>query len=209
MNKVGKFFITWLLGFFGVHKFIEKKYSIGIIYLFTLGLFGIGWFYDSIIAFIEIFKTEEPKEKKFKDFYIKLSHLMGLSYPEDAEVLITYNENNFSFSANNVEFSLPLERIKDLSIKTSKEIQQQYVSSIGGAATGAFLFGPLGAMIGGRAKKKNVKKITKCLIITYLKDNEMKYIAFGLDQFDEINAKELIKKFKKENTNVEITKFEI
>lgn len=154
-------------------------------------------------------KEKKVKEVKHKDFYIKLSHLMGLSYPEDAEVLITYSENNFTFSANNVEFSLPLERIKDLSIKTSQEIQQQYVSSVGGAVTGAILFGGLGAIIGGRAKKKNVKKITKCLIITYLKDNEMKYIAFGLDQFDEINAKELIKKFKKENTNVEITKFEI
>ncbi len=151
----------------------------------------------------------KPKEKTFKDFHITLSHLIGLSFPEDVDVLITYTENTFTFSANNIEFSLPLERIKDLSIKTSQEIQQQYISSVGGAAAGAFLFGPLGAMIGGRAKKKNVKKILKCLIITYLKDNEMKYIAFNLDSYDEINAKELIKKFKKENTNVEIAKFEL
>ena len=165
----------------------------------------------AIIFFILFLCTKktQPKEKKDKDFCIKLSHLIGLSYPEDENVFITYNKMNFIFSANNVEFSLPLERIKDLSIKTSKEIQQQYISSVGGAAAGAFLFGPLGAMIGGRAKKKNVKKIVKCLIITYLKDNEMKYIAFNLDSYDEINAKELIKKFKKENTNIEVTKFEL
>lgn len=154
-------------------------------------------------------KKEKIKEVKYKDFHIKLAHLMGLNFPEDTVILITYKKDSFTFSANNIEFSLPIERIKDLSIKTSQEIQQQYVSSVGGAVTGAILFGGLGAIIGGRAKKKNVKKITKCLIITYLKDNKMKYIAFGLDQFDEINAKELIKKFKKENTNVEITKFEI
>lgn len=44
-------------------------------------------------------------------------------------------------------------------IKTDKEIQQQYVSSVGGAVGGAVLFGPLGAITGGRAKKKTVKEV--------------------------------------------------
>lgn len=42
--------LAWVLlgflGFFGVHRFYLKKYLTGIIYLFTGGLFGIGWLYD-------------------------------------------------------------------------------------------------------------------------------------------------------------------
>lgn len=36
------------LGLFGAHKFYEGKFVMGIIYLFTYGLFGIGWIVDII-----------------------------------------------------------------------------------------------------------------------------------------------------------------
>lgn len=42
---------------FGVHKFINKKFGMGILYFFTAGLFGIGWTVDCIIAFIAIFAS--------------------------------------------------------------------------------------------------------------------------------------------------------
>ena len=41
-----KFILITFSGFLGVHKFIEKKYLMGVVYLFTLGLFGIGVIYD-------------------------------------------------------------------------------------------------------------------------------------------------------------------
>ena len=47
-NSKSKFLIILFLGFFGIHKFIEKKYVLGLIYLFTFGLFGIGVVYDLI-----------------------------------------------------------------------------------------------------------------------------------------------------------------
>lgn len=34
------------LGWLGIHKFYEKKILLGIVYLFTGGLFGIAWLYD-------------------------------------------------------------------------------------------------------------------------------------------------------------------
>ena len=36
------------LGYFGVHKFYEGKIGMGILYIFTLGLFGIGTYIDLI-----------------------------------------------------------------------------------------------------------------------------------------------------------------
>lgn len=48
-----KFVLISLLGWFGIHKFIEKKYILGIIYLFTLGIFGIGVIIDLINDYAE------------------------------------------------------------------------------------------------------------------------------------------------------------
>ena len=48
-NKWVAFFLCLFLGMFGAHKFYEGKAGMGILYLFTFGLFGIGWFVDCII----------------------------------------------------------------------------------------------------------------------------------------------------------------
>lgn len=37
------------LGFLGGHKFYEGKVGLGILYIFTIGLFGIGVFVDLIV----------------------------------------------------------------------------------------------------------------------------------------------------------------
>lgn len=42
------FVLCLLFGTLGVHKFYEKKYLLGVLYLFTLGLFGIGVLVDLI-----------------------------------------------------------------------------------------------------------------------------------------------------------------
>ena len=48
-NKWTAFFLCLFLGFIGAHKFYEGKTGMGILYLLTLGLFGIGWFIDFIV----------------------------------------------------------------------------------------------------------------------------------------------------------------
>ena len=42
------FLICLFAGVYGIHKFIEMKIFIGLIYFFTFGLFGIGWFIDVV-----------------------------------------------------------------------------------------------------------------------------------------------------------------
>ena len=48
-NKWVAFFLCLFLGYIGVHKFYEGRVGAGILYLFTGGLFGIGWFIDCIV----------------------------------------------------------------------------------------------------------------------------------------------------------------
>ena len=47
-NKWIAFFLCLFLGEFGAHKFYEGKFGIGVLYFFTMGLFGLGWLADTI-----------------------------------------------------------------------------------------------------------------------------------------------------------------
>ena len=52
-NKWVAFCLCLFLGYLGAHKFYEGKTGMGILYIFTFGLFGIGWFID---FFVLLFK---------------------------------------------------------------------------------------------------------------------------------------------------------
>lgn len=45
------FYITLFGGWFGLHKYMDGKIGMGILYTFTAGLFYIGWIYDCVKAF--------------------------------------------------------------------------------------------------------------------------------------------------------------
>jgi len=92
-----------------------------------------------------------------------------------------YSKNDFS-------------KLTDVSIITDKEIQQQVVSSVGGAVAGGLLFGPGGAMIGGRAKQRTATRVRYYLIFSYEKDGSVSYIAFEATQ-SITNASKFAKEF--------------
>lgn len=48
-NKWVAFLLCLFLGYVGAHKFYEGKVGMGILYLFTFGLLGIGWIIDCIV----------------------------------------------------------------------------------------------------------------------------------------------------------------
>lgn len=48
-NKWVAFLLCLFLGYFGIHKFYEEKVGMGILYIFTFGLFGFGWIIDAIL----------------------------------------------------------------------------------------------------------------------------------------------------------------
>lgn len=47
-NKWTAFFLCLFLGWFGAHKFYEGNFGAGVLYALTGGLFGFGWFFNTL-----------------------------------------------------------------------------------------------------------------------------------------------------------------
>lgn len=127
----------------------------------------------------------------------KLKHVSGLPISEDTICTINSYPDKYEFIADGLNFNLPRERITNLCVKKHDDITAQKVSSIGGAVAGGVLFGPLGAIIGGRAKTHKVNNKTHYLVFTYLKDEEVKYICFEAPGLEKAQADWLVIDYNK------------
>lgn len=45
-SKLVAYLLWFFFGLIGMHKFYLGKIGMGLLYLFTAGLFGVGWFID-------------------------------------------------------------------------------------------------------------------------------------------------------------------
>ena len=48
--------LCFFLGIFGVHRFYVGKIGTGILYFFTVALFGFGWIYDMVMILLGAFR---------------------------------------------------------------------------------------------------------------------------------------------------------
>ncbi|MCI6691531.1 MAG: hypothetical protein MR510_03430 [Clostridium sp.] len=143
----------------------------------------------------KMIKDEEAK-KQYEKTHLNGIHQAGLPLAEGINCIIGYEEDKFRFNGGGNDFNLAFNKITDVCIKTSEEIHKQYVSSIGGAFAGNMLFGPLGAIVGGRVKEKKSTTLTEYLIFTYLKDEKVDYISFDVTS-NWFKAQTLVDKFNK------------
>lgn len=124
---------------------------------------------------------EAKKKQNKRELSGRLQLIGGLSdLPQGSMCKVFYNQGRIRFIVSGQEFTLEANKMIDVSVMTPTEIQKQYVSSVGGAVAGAILLGPIGAIIGGSASKKTIRKTSRYLVISYRSDGEIKYIVFDV-----------------------------
>ncbi|WP_027636934.1 hypothetical protein [Clostridium butyricum] len=131
---------------------------------------------------------------------INANHISGLPFAEDSSMYLYLCDDKVIFERNEFVYNLYISKIKDIIIKTDLEIQKTYISSIGGAIAGGYVFGPLGAIICGRVKEKKNKIINKYLIFTYEKEDTVDFISFDVTNISK--AQEFVTFFSN-NNNIE------
>ncbi len=145
-------------------------------------------------------KKKQTQNLEGITIYTAFHHVNGLPIAENLLCEVFSYPDRLEFKAGTTNIKLSRDKITDMCIKTDTEIQNQAVSSIGGAVAGAAMFGALGAIIGGRAKTKKVKTVIQYLIITYTDNKgELAYIGFDIKN-NPPSAAKLVKEFWELNT---------
>ncbi len=65
-NKAITLILALFFGYFGFHRFYVGKKASGWVWLFTCGLFGIGWFIDIILILTDKFTNEQINNSSSK-----------------------------------------------------------------------------------------------------------------------------------------------
>lgn len=101
-NKWIYFFLCWFLGYLGIHRFYARK-KYGWLWLFTFGLFGIGWIFDLIVAFFQLF-SRSRKPSASGSFH---PHRL----PKNLPATVTIDDCKLAYSYNAVRFFPPVEMV--------------------------------------------------------------------------------------------------
>lgn len=155
---------------------------------------------------IKLTKAQKSAKKKLKN--LKESNNASMMYPfrhlyglPVAKGTLTQTmwcaDNKIVFNADGNTFNLSLDKVTDISVISDVEVQKQAVSSVGGAVGGAILMGPIGAVIGGRVKERDVRTASHYLVFTYTKDEDIENIGFELNVAELKKANEFADKFKR------------
>nr|DAZ28008.1 MAG TPA: hypothetical protein [Caudoviricetes sp.] len=131
----------------------------------------------------------EGEEKHNADVSLIASHICGLPLGEKSECKLFLASEKIIIESQSSIFKLDKNKILDVSLKTSKEVQ----NSISGAVGGAMLLGAIGAFIGG-----SDTKLRMFLIFIYDSNEEKKCISFEVENIGDrcTKARKFVEDFK-------------
>ena len=92
-NKNVALILCVLLGYFGAHRFYVGKFGTGILYIFTMGLFGVGWIVDIFLIATDKFI---PKEQNANNSFFYNNNLNN-PLPNSAITNVSTNSEPYVF----------------------------------------------------------------------------------------------------------------
>ncbi len=111
-------------------------------------------------------KQREKEEQKQKSVFG--THVSGLDIP-NATLSVSLSREGvvISVPSMNKDFKLSLDKIQHIGYYSETEIERHLKSSLASGVLGAAVFGVNGAIIGSRAREKEVRKTTYYLLIDH------------------------------------------
>ena len=190
-------------------NFLKNKKGENILFWFIFIIIVVIVFIYQISIYVNPISKEEKKQRENRQEElnakksITLPHFYGLPLVEGSMCNLFLCDDKIVIESKGTIFNLSKDKIIDVAEKTETEIRKSYTSSVGGAIGGAVLFGPIGAIIGGRTKEKTDKEEKEYLIFTYKDNQENKYISFLVNR-DRIGTFDFIVDFAKKHKEKEI-----
>lgn len=89
-NLTVELLLCIFLGYFGAHRFYAGKTKSALLYLFTMGLFGLGWLFDIVEITVRVIKEALAKRNLNPDAKRQISTVRGT-----AELTYHYDDVKF------------------------------------------------------------------------------------------------------------------
>lgn len=132
---------------------------------FTLIFFLLGYFLK-----VQSKYSADIKEKNEELGIIAsslLHHVEGLPIAEKTQCIVSITPEMLIIEGGGTDFNISTIQIRAAEVKTDTEIANIIHSSAAKGIAGGLLFGPIGLVVGSRAKSKEKKTNTYFLIINY------------------------------------------
>lgn len=153
-------------GLIGLHHFYIGDVKKGILYLFTGGLFGIGWVLDIVKIIKGDFKTAEDV-KKDQIESTKWKQLSSNFYISEEYQKLRVNKQEIDFTSI-IDVDLIEDETSESITKgtnTTEGKAKKHIAPVKGAI-GGMVFGPAGAIIGATSGKTDIKTKTTVNTVT-------------------------------------------
>lgn len=152
------FFLCLCLGWLGAHKFKNKKWGMGILYLCTIGLFYIGWIFDTVKLFYIAFILDNERLEQYE---IRQQEKLRLKEEDKLrKIQAAENEKNIIDTRKKEAQAAGKAYCPDCG-STSLSADKKGFGLAKGAA-GAMVAGPIGILAAGHGKNKVIVTCLNC-----------------------------------------------
>lgn len=152
------FILCLTLGWLGIHKFKNKKWGMGILYLCTVGLFYFGWIYDTFkLLYLAFILDNEGLEQ----YEINQQEKLRAEKEELRNEFIASENQKIIIKSRKQEAMENGEACCPKCGSTSLTANKKGFGLIKGA-TGVVVAGPIGAIFAGHGKNKVIVTCLSC-----------------------------------------------
>lgn len=149
--------------------------AIGVLFLLLILLFTLIY-----VSIKNASKNKKDRKNKGITAQSTLKHVEGLPLSDKTMCKVSVTQDGMMIEGGGSDFTISSAQLRAVEVKTDVEIANIVHSSAVQGVAGGLLFGPIGLVVGARAKNKQVKKNEHFLIINYMSsNNEISSLLFS------------------------------